>query len=140
MPAAKVDAVTGAKRGERKEAAVEQAKVARPPDTPLRRRAAAAGIEWSGGGDSKEPKTAGSGGSSTGRHAQGAPSCHSQADVPRKPRTLRAGSGGGTRAPTPTKRAVKDYRAVTAKSPAGDGVRRPWSAPRLPLRSRYVPS
>jgi hypothetical protein len=115
-----------------------------PADTALRRRSKAAEIEWQGGNlkDSatnlKDAATGTVGGNS---RAEDAPNNHSGVPVEAlgKPLTLRGGGGGGgTRAPTPTKRAAKGCRAGTSKAPAGDSVRRPCTAPRLPLQSRHV--
>jgi hypothetical protein len=112
-------------------------------DTPLRRRAKAAGIEWQGSilkdsaTNSKDAATGTLGNS----RAEDARNNHSGVPVEMmgKPLTLRGGGGGGaTRAPTPTKRAAKGSRAGTSKAPAGDSVRRPCTASRLPLRSRHV--
>ena len=141
MPA--TAAVPGAKHRGKKGGVVLQAG-GQEGDTPLRRRAKAAGIEWQGGNlkDSttnlKDAVTDTVLGNS---RADDAPNNHSGKPVEAvgKPLTLRGGGGGGgTRAQTPTKRAARGFTAGTSKAPGGDSVRRPCTAPRLPLRSRHL--
>ena len=130
--------VPGAKHLGQKGRVVLQAGGQKGPDTALRRRAKAAGIEWQVGNLKDSAATDTVGGNS---RAEDAPNNHNGVPVEAvgKPLTLRgSGGGGGTRAPTPTKRVATGCRAGTSKMPAGDSVRRPCTAPRLPLKTRHV--